>query len=67
MNTLSIVLHSLGQGTNYAGHPDESLARESVYSRPVTGCKSGVRGWVYTQFTRHSTSPILSVVVNWLV
>ena len=45
MNSLSIVLYSLSQdsGSDYVGHPDESLARESVYSWSVTGCKSGVR------------------------
>ena len=69
MNTLSIIcklLYSLGQGTDYAGHPDESLARQSVYSRPVTGCKSGVKARVYTQFKRHPTSPIPFVVVSCL-
>ena len=44
MNTLPIVLYSLSQG--FRPHPDESLARESVYSWPVTGRKSEVRSVV---------------------
>ena len=28
MDTLTIVLYSLGQWSEYAGHPDESLARK---------------------------------------
>ena len=28
-------------------HPSESLARESIYSQPVTGCKFGVRAKIY--------------------
>ena len=47
MNTLSIVLYSLGQGSDCVGHPNESFARESVYSQPVTGCKSGMRVRIY--------------------
>ena len=41
MNTLPIVLYSLGQG--FRPHLDESLARESRYSWPVTGQNSEVR------------------------
>ena len=39
MNTLSIVLY-LVKGSDYVGHPNESFARESIYSQPVTGSKS---------------------------
>ena len=48
MNTLTVVLYWLSQGSNYTGLPKESLARESVYSKPVTGCKSEVRARIYT-------------------
>ena len=34
-------------GSDYAGHPNESLARESVYSRLITGCKSRVKVRIY--------------------
>ena len=38
------VLHcTLLKGSDHTGHPDESLARESIFSQPVTGCKSKVR------------------------
>ena len=33
----------LVKGSDHTGHPDESLARESIFSQPVTGCKSKVR------------------------
>ena len=39
MNTPPIVLYLLGPDYN-TGHPDESLARVSVYSQPVTRCMS---------------------------
>ena len=32
----------LVNGSDYTGHPDESLARERIFSQPVTGCKSKV-------------------------
>ena len=34
------------KGSDYAGHSNESFARERVYSRPVTRCKSRVRAKV---------------------
>ena len=37
----------LVKGFDHARHPDESLARKSVYLQPVTGCKSGVRATIY--------------------
>ena len=36
--------HSVRGSTD---HPNMSLARESVYSRPVTGCKSELRARIY--------------------
>ena len=59
MNALTIVLYSLGQWSEYAGHPNESLARKSVYSRPVTGCKSGVRARIYTASNKPNTIDLL--------
>ena len=44
MITLPIVLYSLGQG--FRTHLDELLARESIYSWPVTGQNSKVRSVV---------------------
>ena len=38
--------HSV-KGSDYAGHPIESLARESVYSWAVTRCKSRVKARIY--------------------
>ena len=41
------------KGSDDAGHPDDSLARERIFSQPVSyRSKSGVR-------TRHPTSPLL--------
>ena len=54
MNSLSIVFNLLSQVTRLCESPDESLARDSIYLQPVTGCKSGVRARV----TLHPTSPI---------
>ena len=53
-----------GQWSEYAGHPDESLAKTSVYSRPVTGCKSGVRARIYTASHKPNTIVVRSVVVS---
>ena len=64
MDTLAIVLYSLGQWSEYAGHPDETLARQSVYSRPVTQCKSGVNARVYTASHKPNTIVVRSVVVS---
>ena len=33
----------LVDGSDHTSHPDESLARKSVFSWPVTGCKSKAR------------------------
>ena len=33
----------LVNGSDHTGHPAESLARESIFSQPVTGCKSKAR------------------------
>ena len=64
MDTLTIILYSLGQRSEYVGHPDESLARKSVYSWPVTGCKSRVRAWIYTVSHKPNTIVVRSVVVS---
>ena len=37
---LALYSTHLVNGSDYTGHPDESLARESIFSQPVTGCKS---------------------------
>ena len=33
----------LANGSDHMTHPDESLAKESVFSWPITGCKSQAR------------------------
>ena len=63
MNTLPVVLYSLGQG--YVCHPNESLARASVYSWPVTGCKSGARAKIYTASHKTNIPLVRSVVSSW--
>ena len=60
MNTVPIV--HLVKDSDYAGHPMSHLSKESVYSWPVTGCKSGVRVRIYTAFHKPLVS---SVVVSW--
>ena len=52
MNILPIVLYSLGQGSDYAGHPMSHLLMV------VIGCKSGVRARIYMA----SHKPITIVV-----
>ena len=58
MDTLTIVLYSLSQWSEYAGHP------MSVYWPPVTGCKSGVRARIYTASHKPNTIVVRSVVVS---
>ena len=43
----------LANGSDHTGHPDESLAIESIFSQPVTGCKSKVR--IYTASNKPNT------------
>ena len=45
VQTKGLALYSthLVNGSDYTGHSDESLARENIFSQPVTGCKSKVR------------------------
>ena len=73
MDTLTIVLYSLSQWSEYAGQPDESFARKSVYSRPDTGCKSGVRARIYITsypgrigFTQYPNTIVVRSVVSCL-
>ena len=40
---LALYSTCLVNGSDHTGHTDESLARESIFSQPVTGCKSKVR------------------------
>ena len=53
----------LVKGFDHAGHPDESLARKSVYSLPATGCKSGVRARIYAASHKCNTVGELYIVV----
>ena len=53
----------LVKGFDYAGHPEESLARKSVYLQPVTGCKSGVRAMIYAASHKCNTVGELYIVV----
>ena len=51
-----IVLYTLSfKASDYAGHADESRARESVHSRPITGYKSRVRENIHK--ASHSHNP----------
>ena len=52
------------RGSDYVGHPNESLARESVYSQSVTGCKSRLRTRIYTASHKTNTTVVRSVVVS---
>ena len=40
---LALYSTHLVKGSDYTGHPAESLARENIFSQPVTGCKSKAR------------------------
>ena len=55
---------SVNARSEYAGHPDETLARQSVHSQPVTGCKSGVRARIYTASHKPYTIVVGSLVVS---
>ena len=46
------------------GSSDETLARKSAYSWPVTGCKSGVRARIYTASHKPNTIVVRSLVVS---
>ena len=43
---LTLYSTHLVKGSDHTGHPNESLARESIFSQPVTGCKSKVRIYI---------------------
>ena len=40
---LTLYSTHLVNGSDHTGHPDESLARESIFSQPDTGCKFKVK------------------------
>ena len=40
---LALYSTHLVKGSDHTGHPAESLARESIFSQPVTGSKSKAR------------------------
>ena len=46
---------SMLRGSDYMGHPNESLARGTVYSRSVTGYKSRLRTKTYTASHKPNT------------
>ena len=46
--------HSV-KGSDYASHPNESLARESIYLWPVKGYKAGVRAKIYMASHKSNT------------
>ena len=54
-----VVLAQSRVQTTYAGHTKESLARDSVYSRPAyIGCKFGVRARIYMASHQSNTGTI---------
>ena len=57
MNTLPTTCSV--KGLDYVGYSDESLAGESIYSQPVTGCKSRMRARIYIASNKANTVDVI--------
>ena len=64
MDSLTIVLHSLSQWSEYEGPPDESLARKCLLTASYR-CKPWVTARIYIASHKTNTIVVRSVVVSY--